>query len=79
MLSLTSAKSGALIGVLISVTTVPAAGNAADAVALSDLHSAGESLLQLGINIVGLVIAGILTLLVQRWAWRGARLQRAGA
>ncbi|HEY6686103.1 MAG TPA: DUF389 domain-containing protein [Propionibacteriaceae bacterium] len=32
-MALTSAKSGALVGVLISVTTVPAAANAAVAVA----------------------------------------------
>ncbi len=70
MISLTSAKSGALIGVLISVTTVPAAGNIAVALALGNPGSAGGSALQLLINLSGIVIAGTLTLLVQRWAWR---------
>ena len=36
MLSLTSAKSGALIGVLISVTTIPAAANIGVAAALGE-------------------------------------------
>ncbi|HET6859553.1 MAG TPA: DUF389 domain-containing protein, partial [Streptomyces sp.] len=37
MLSLTSAKSGAMVGVAISVTTVPAAANAAVALSYGDL------------------------------------------
>lgn len=69
MLSLTSAKSGALIGVLISVTTVPAAGNVAVAIALDNPGSAGGSALQLSVNLAGIIAAGTLTLLVQRWAW----------
>ena len=36
MLSLTTAKSGALIGVLISVTTIPAAANIGVAAAYGD-------------------------------------------
>lgn len=70
MLSLTSSKSGALIGVLISVTTIPAAGNAAVAIAFGELGTAGGSLLQLTINLAGIVAAGTSTLLLQRWAWR---------
>lgn len=70
MLSLTAAKSGALIGVLISVTTVPAAGNAAVAIALGDPKSAGGSALQLTVNLAGIVVAGTLTLLAARRAWR---------
>jgi uncharacterized hydrophobic protein (TIGR00271 family) len=72
MLSLTAAKSGALIGVLISVTTIPAAGNAAVALALGEPGQAGGSLLQLSINLVGLVTAGMLTLVTQTWLWRRA-------
>lgn len=70
MLSLTSAKSGALVGVLISVTTVPAAANVAVATAYGNAHEAGGSALQLGLNLGGIVVAGTLTLLVQRQAWR---------
>lgn len=64
MLSLTSSKSSALVGVFISVTTIPAAGNAAVAAVLGKWHISGESLLQLGINLVGIVTAGVLTLLL---------------
>ena len=74
ILSLTSAKSGALIGVLISVTTVPAAGNTAVALALGDPATAGGSLLQLAVNVSGMVLAGTLTLLVQRRRWRRSRV-----
>lgn len=66
MLSLTSAKSGALIGVLISVTTVPAAGNVAVAIAYRIPDEAWGSALQLGINLAAIVTGGLLTLFVQR-------------
>ena len=70
MISLTSSKSGALIGVLISVTTVPAAGNIAVALALGNPGLAGGSALQLLINLSAIIVSGTSTLLVQRWAWR---------
>jgi uncharacterized hydrophobic protein (TIGR00271 family) len=70
MLSLTSAKSGALVGVLISVTTVPAAANAAVATAYGVWGEAGGSLLQLALNLSGIVCAGVLTLLLQQSIWR---------
>lgn len=66
ILSLTSAKSGALVGVLISVTTVPAAGNIAVAIAYGAPDEAWGSALQLGINLAAIAVAGILTLAVQR-------------
>jgi uncharacterized hydrophobic protein (TIGR00271 family) len=65
MLSLTSSKSAALVGVFISVTTIPAAGNAAVAAVLTDWYEAGQSLLQLGVNLVGIVAAGALTLWIR--------------
>ena len=65
MLSLTSSKSAALVGVFISVTTVPAAGNAAVAGVLGNWHETWLSAAQLGINLVGIVIAGALTLLLR--------------
>jgi uncharacterized hydrophobic protein (TIGR00271 family) len=65
VLSLTSAKSGALIGVLISVTTVPAAGAAALAMAYGDWLTARTSLIQLLINLIAIVTGGTVTLLVQ--------------
>ncbi|NUU21160.1 MAG: DUF389 domain-containing protein [Streptomycetaceae bacterium] len=69
MMSLTASKSGALIGVLISVTTVPAAANAAVAIAYGDLDQAGGSLGQLVINLGAIVVAGTLTLAGQRVVW----------
>ncbi len=66
MLSLTSAKSGALVGVLISVTTIPAASNIAVAAAYGDWSDALGAALQLGLNLSGIVLAGVLTLFVQR-------------
>ena len=80
MLSLTSSKSAALVGVFISVTTIPAAGNAAVGVVLGDAYETWQSLAQLGINLVGIVAAGLLTLLAMRLPARirrptqGARL-----
>ncbi|HEX8065431.1 MAG TPA: DUF389 domain-containing protein [Thermoleophilaceae bacterium] len=65
-LSLTSAKSGALIGVLISVTTIPAAGNVAVAAAYGDGHEWVGAMEQLSVNLTAIIAAGILTLYVQR-------------
>lgn len=72
-LSLTSAKSGALIGVAISVTTVPAAANAAVAFSYQDLPQFWGSSGQLLANLGGIVLAGTLTLLVQRALWSARR------
>jgi uncharacterized hydrophobic protein (TIGR00271 family) len=66
MLSLTTAKSGALVGVLVSVTTIPAASNVAVSAAYEQWDSASGSLQQLGLNIGGILLAGILTLSIQR-------------
>jgi uncharacterized hydrophobic protein (TIGR00271 family) len=73
MLSLTSSKSAALVGVFISVTTIPAAGNAAVAGVLGKWNETGLSLAQLGINLVGIVAAGGATRGV-RVALRGGRV-----
>jgi uncharacterized hydrophobic protein (TIGR00271 family) len=66
ILSLTNAKSGALIGVLISVTTIPAASNIGVAAAYGDWSEAGGAGAQLAINLTSIVLAGVLTLFVQR-------------
>jgi uncharacterized hydrophobic protein (TIGR00271 family) len=65
MLSLTSAKSAALVGVFISVTTIPAAGNLALALVFGRFHDAAGSALQLVINLTGIVAAGYLVLLAR--------------
>lgn len=66
MLSLTSAKSGALVGVLISVTTIPAAANIGVAAALGNWSDWRGAMLQLSINLAGIVLAGVTTLFVER-------------
>lgn len=65
MLSLVSSKSAALVGVFISVTTVPAAGFAVVAAILGDWDVAAKSAAQLAINLVGIVIAGVLVLVLR--------------
>jgi len=77
MLSLTSAKSGLLVGVAISVTTVPAASNAAVAFAYDDYSQAWGSTAQLLLNLVGIALAATLTLLAQKWFWARQRRQTA--
>ncbi|MEU4646730.1 DUF389 domain-containing protein [Nocardia fluminea] len=62
MLSLVTAKSAALIGVFISVTTVPAAGYAVVAATIGQWHRAFESAGQLAVNLVGIVVAGVIVL-----------------
>ncbi|MGW2291100.1 DUF389 domain-containing protein [Streptomyces phaeochromogenes] len=72
-LSLTSAKSGLLVGVAISVTTVPAAANAAVALSYGDTTQTIGSTNQLLLNLLGIVLAGTLTLLAQKWLWSRQR------
>ncbi|MFG3291055.1 DUF389 domain-containing protein [Streptomyces sp. NPDC048179] len=72
ILSLTSAKSGALVGVAISVTTVPAAANAAVAFAYDEYRQAWGSTEQLLLNLLGIVLAGTATLVAQKWLWKKA-------
>ena len=66
MLSLSTAKSGALIGVLISVTTIPAAANVGVAAAYEDWDTCLGSLEQLGINLGSIVGSGVVVLWLQR-------------
>jgi uncharacterized hydrophobic protein (TIGR00271 family) len=66
MLSLSTAKSGALIGVLISVTTIPAAANIGVTAAYGDWENFRGSVAQLGINMASILVAGTATLTIQR-------------
>ena len=65
MLSLAQARSGALVGVLVSVTTIPAVANVGVGTAYGEWAEVGGAFLQLVVNLAGLVVAGILTLVVQ--------------
>lgn len=77
VLSLTSAKSGALVGVFISVTTVPAAGNIALGLAFGAGSVIWGSTLQLVVNLTGMAMAGWATLALQKAVWSRISLQRA--
>jgi uncharacterized hydrophobic protein (TIGR00271 family) len=69
-LSLTTIKSGALIGVLVSVTTIPAAANIAVAAAYGDWDEWRGAQIQLIVNIAAILTAAIVTLLIQRYAYQ---------
>jgi uncharacterized hydrophobic protein (TIGR00271 family) len=73
VLSLTSAKSGALVGVLISVTTIPAAANIGVAAAYLDRDEWLGAQAQLAVNLAAISAAGILTLYVQRKLYQRRR------
>jgi uncharacterized hydrophobic protein (TIGR00271 family) len=82
VLSLTSAKSGALIGVLISVTTIPSAANVGVGAAYGNWWEVAGAAAQLAINLGAILLAGVLTLLVQRGLyhlrWRRHVKRRTG-
>lgn len=73
MLSLSTAKSGALIGVLISVTTIPAAANVGVAAAYGDWPAWRGSLAQLALNLGAILAAGTAVLAIQRALYRRRR------
>lgn len=70
ILSLTASKSSALVGVFISITTVPAVGTIGLALAVGARGQAWTALEQLAVNIAGMILAGTLTLAVQWLLWR---------
>lgn len=78
VLSLTSAKSGALIGVLISVTTIPAAAAIGVSAAFGDWPDWRGAIAQLAINLGTIVIAGVVTLLVQNRVYERRRRRHRG-
>ena len=69
VLSITSARTGGLSGVFISVTTIPAAGNVALGLAFGLREEIWGSALQLLINLTGMGIAGWATLALQQAVW----------
>lgn len=77
VLSLTSSKVGGLSGVFISVTTIPAAGNVALGLAFGAPEEIWGSLLQLVLNILGMALAGWLTLALQQAIWARMSARRA--
>ena len=66
MLSVTLGKSGALVGVAVSITTIPAAADIGLALSYGDWASVGGAAGQLALNIVTLLAAATLMLAFQR-------------
>jgi uncharacterized hydrophobic protein (TIGR00271 family) len=77
VVSLTEARSSTLIGVFISVTTIPAASDIGVSVAFGSYSEARGSLLQLFLNVAALTVVAIVGLPAQRAVWR--RVARATA
>ncbi|MFJ4468128.1 DUF389 domain-containing protein [Streptomyces sp. NPDC089424] len=77
IVSLTEARGSALLGVFISVTTIPAASDIAVSLAFTAWRQAAGSLIQLLLNVLVLVAVGILTLRVQRRLWHRATRRAA--
>ncbi|MGR6999218.1 DUF389 domain-containing protein [Yinghuangia aomiensis] len=78
IVSLAESRTNALLGVFISVTTIPAASDISVSIAFEQWHEAWGSLLQLLLNVVVLVLVGFLALRLQRRIW-GYVTHRASA
>jgi len=76
VVSLTEARAGALIGVFISVTTIPAAADVGLSLAYSSWGEARGSAFQLLLNVALLILVGAAALRAQRIIWRAQ--ERAG-
>jgi uncharacterized hydrophobic protein (TIGR00271 family) len=77
VISLTEARSSTLIGVFISVTTIPAASDIGVSLAFGIGHEAWGSALQLLLNVTVLTAVAIVGIPVQRTLWQ--RLTRRAA
>lgn len=75
MLAILSGGSGTLLGVLVSVTTVPAAANIGLGIAFGDPAEITGAAEQLAVNLVCIVLSGIVVLLLARLA-KGRRHAR---
>ena len=69
VVSLTEARASALIGVFISVTTIPAAADVGLSLAYSSWSEARGSAFQLLLNVVLLIAVGAVALRAQRIIW----------
>ena len=78
VVSLTQARANALIGVFISVTTIPAAASIGVSIAFSSWAEARGSTLQLLLNVVVLIVVGAVGLTTQRRIWHWHITRRSG-
>lgn len=69
VLALTTARANAMVGVFISVTTIPAVGNLALALGVWAPSEMRGSAAQLAVNLGGMVLAGAVVLVLQRLLW----------
>jgi uncharacterized membrane protein len=69
VLALSLQKTSTMVGVFISVTTVPAAGNLALGLAFTNSSEILGSLAQLGINVACMLVSGVAVLALMRAAW----------
>ncbi|MEV7735495.1 DUF389 domain-containing protein [Streptomyces sp. NPDC088921] len=76
IVSLAEVRTSALLGVFISVTTIPAAADIGVSSAFASWDEARGSLLQLLLNIVVLIVVGTGTLKCQRAIWRRVSARR---
>ena len=72
VVSLTEARSATLIGVFISVTTIPAASDTGVSLAFGNTSEAWGSVLQLLLNVTVLTAVAVAGLPVQRAIWQRA-------
>jgi uncharacterized hydrophobic protein (TIGR00271 family) len=76
VVSLAESRTNALIGVFISITTIPAAGDVGVSLAYHLWSEASGSALQLLLNVGLLVIVGVLVIRLIKDSWRGVRSSR---
>ena len=78
VVSLVEARTGGLIGVFISVTTIPAAADIGVSTAFGNWNEALGSLAQLLLNVAILIAVGAIGLVVQQRIWQGLRDAQPG-
>ncbi len=76
VVSILQARASALIGVFISVTTIPAAAAMGLSAAFGQWHEAWGATEQLILNVAILLAVGVVTLILQRRFWRGRELRQ---
>ncbi|PKH37213.1 uncharacterized hydrophobic domain-containing protein [Nocardioides alpinus] len=69
VLAMTTARANAMVGVFISVTTIPAVGNLALAIGVWAPSEMRGSAAQLAVNLLGMVVAGMVVVALQRLLW----------
>jgi uncharacterized hydrophobic protein (TIGR00271 family) len=71
VVSILQSRANTLIGVFISVTTIPAAAAMGLSAAFGQWHQVTEATEQLFLNVTILLVAGVVALVVQRRFWTG--------